>query len=184
MIAAKNSGGACSSPTVRTAPTRPAPPLPASIPCRSRAPTRAWSISPIFSRSWTNAPAVFMITNPNTIGLLESAGLGVITTLLHERGSLVYLDDANMNAIVGVTRPGDFGGRHDALQHPQDIHRPSRRRRSRVWPDCRARQSGALSSDAARREGARGDRRMVSPRIQPPENDWPGPQLLWQRPAS
>ena len=32
-----------------------------------------------------------------------------ITSLLHEHGALVYLDGANMNAIVGVTRPGDFG---------------------------------------------------------------------------
>src|ERR1043165_4245018 len=52
--------------------------------------------------------AVFMITNPNTIGLFESQ-IGEITQLLHERGALVYLDGANMNAIVGVTRPGDFG---------------------------------------------------------------------------
>jgi glycine dehydrogenase subunit 2 len=52
--------------------------------------------------------AVFMITNPNTIGLFESQ-IGAITGMLHERGALVYLDGANMNAIVGVTRPGDFG---------------------------------------------------------------------------
>jgi glycine dehydrogenase subunit 2 len=52
--------------------------------------------------------AVFMITNPNTIGLFESQ-IGEITKILHERGALVYLDGANMNAIVGVTRPGDFG---------------------------------------------------------------------------
>ena len=32
-----------------------------------------------------------------------------ITNLLHARGALVYLDGANMNAILGVTRPGDFG---------------------------------------------------------------------------
>src|SRR6266446_6976995 len=52
--------------------------------------------------------AVFMITNPNTLGLFESQ-IADITGLLHERGALVYLDGANMNAIVGVTRPGDFG---------------------------------------------------------------------------
>ena len=52
--------------------------------------------------------AVFMITNPNTIGLFESQ-IGDITKLLHDQGGLVYLDGANMNAIVGVTRPGDFG---------------------------------------------------------------------------
>jgi glycine dehydrogenase subunit 2 len=52
--------------------------------------------------------AVFMITNPNTLGLFESQ-IGDITKLVHDRGALVYLDGANMNAIVGVTRPGDFG---------------------------------------------------------------------------
>src|SRR5204862_7005723 len=52
--------------------------------------------------------AVFMITNPNTIGLFDYQ-IAEITKLLHDRGALVYLDGANMNAIVGVTRPGDFG---------------------------------------------------------------------------
>ena len=52
--------------------------------------------------------AVFMITNPNTLGLFDGQ-IADITGLLHDRGALVYLDGANMNAIVGVTRPGDFG---------------------------------------------------------------------------
>jgi glycine dehydrogenase subunit 2 len=52
--------------------------------------------------------AVFMITNPNTLGLFEPQ-IATITDLLHSRGALVYLDGANMNAILGVTRPGDFG---------------------------------------------------------------------------
>src|SRR5581483_4401078 len=52
--------------------------------------------------------AVFMITNPNTLGLFEPQ-IAEITRAVHERGALVYLDGANMNAIVGVTRPGDFG---------------------------------------------------------------------------
>jgi glycine dehydrogenase subunit 2 len=52
--------------------------------------------------------AVFMITNPNTIGLFEEQ-IGTITDLVHRHGGLVYLDGANMNAILGITRPGDFG---------------------------------------------------------------------------
>ncbi|MCI0683259.1 MAG: aminomethyl-transferring glycine dehydrogenase subunit GcvPB [Gemmataceae bacterium] len=52
--------------------------------------------------------AVFMITNPNTLGLFDGQ-IAEITGLLHDRGALVYLDGANMNAIVGMTRPGDFG---------------------------------------------------------------------------
>src|SRR5262249_51264308 len=52
--------------------------------------------------------AVFMITNPNTLGLFDGQ-IAEITKLLHDRGALVYLDGANMNAILGITRPGDFG---------------------------------------------------------------------------
>jgi glycine dehydrogenase subunit 2 len=52
--------------------------------------------------------AVFMITNPNTLGLFDEQ-IVTITDLLHQHGGLVYLDGANMNAILGITRPGDFG---------------------------------------------------------------------------
>jgi glycine dehydrogenase subunit 2 len=52
--------------------------------------------------------AVFMITNPNTLGLFEPQ-IATITELIHSKGGLVYLDGANMNAILGITRPGDFG---------------------------------------------------------------------------
>ncbi len=52
--------------------------------------------------------AAFMITNPNTLGLFDDQ-IAVITELLHQKGALVYLDGANMNAILGITRPGDFG---------------------------------------------------------------------------
>jgi glycine dehydrogenase subunit 2 len=52
--------------------------------------------------------AVFMITNPNTLGLFDDQ-IAAITELVHSRGALVYLDGANMNAILGITRPGDFG---------------------------------------------------------------------------
>jgi glycine dehydrogenase subunit 2 len=52
--------------------------------------------------------AVFMITNPNTVGVFEPA-IRQISDEVHARGGLIYLDGANMNAILGVTRPGDFG---------------------------------------------------------------------------
>jgi glycine dehydrogenase subunit 2 len=52
--------------------------------------------------------AVFMITNPNTVGVFEP-NMRTIADEVHARGGLVYLDGANMNAILGVTRPGDFG---------------------------------------------------------------------------
>ncbi|MFO0896963.1 MAG: aminomethyl-transferring glycine dehydrogenase subunit GcvPB [Pirellulales bacterium] len=52
--------------------------------------------------------AVFMITNPNTLGLFEP-NIAEISRLVHEAGGLIYLDGANMNAILGIARPGDFG---------------------------------------------------------------------------
>ena len=52
--------------------------------------------------------AVFMITNPNTLGMFDRQ-VAEIADLVHQRGGLIYLDGANMNAILGVTRPGDFG---------------------------------------------------------------------------
>ncbi len=53
--------------------------------------------------------AVFMVTNPNTLGLFER-DIAVVSEMLHSVGGLVYIDGANMNAILGRTRPGDFGG--------------------------------------------------------------------------
>jgi glycine dehydrogenase subunit 2 len=52
--------------------------------------------------------AVFMITNPNTLGLFDCQ-IATIRELVHADGALMYLDGANMNAILGITRPGDFG---------------------------------------------------------------------------
>ena len=52
--------------------------------------------------------AGLMITNPNTLGLFEE-NIVRICELIHEAGGKVYMDGANFNAIMGVTRPGDFG---------------------------------------------------------------------------
>jgi glycine dehydrogenase subunit 2 len=52
--------------------------------------------------------AALMITNPSTIGVFEER-IAEIADILHERGALLYMDGANMNALAGVTRPGDFG---------------------------------------------------------------------------
>ncbi len=51
---------------------------------------------------------VFMLTNPNTLGLFDKQ-VAEIADLVHAVGGLIYLDGANMNAILGVARPGDFG---------------------------------------------------------------------------
>ena len=52
--------------------------------------------------------AVFMITNPSTLGLFEKQ-ISQIADMVHDAGGLIYLDGANMNAIMGIARPGDFG---------------------------------------------------------------------------
>jgi len=52
--------------------------------------------------------AALMLTNPNTLGVFEER-IAEIATILHERGALLYMDGANMNALAGITRPGDFG---------------------------------------------------------------------------
>lgn len=52
--------------------------------------------------------AVLMITNPNTLGLFDGQ-ITEIAELVHARGGLIYLDGANMNAVLGRARPGDFG---------------------------------------------------------------------------
>jgi glycine dehydrogenase subunit 2 len=52
--------------------------------------------------------AAFMLTNPNTLGLFEP-NIIEISRLVHECGALMYCDGANMNAILGINRPGDAG---------------------------------------------------------------------------
>lgn len=51
--------------------------------------------------------AVFMLTNPNTLGLFEKR-ICEIQKIVHEHGALLYMDGANMNALLGITRPGDM----------------------------------------------------------------------------
>jgi len=52
--------------------------------------------------------AALMITNPNTVGLFETR-IAEITKLVHDVGALVYMDGANLNALLGIVRPGDMG---------------------------------------------------------------------------
>ena len=49
-----------------------------------------------------------MVTNPNTVGVFEQE-IVKVCEIMHSKGALVYMDGANMNALVGITRPGDFG---------------------------------------------------------------------------
>src|SRR5277367_6709406 len=56
----------------------------------------------------TEDVAALMLTNPSTIGVFESQ-IHKIAEILHAKGALLYMDGANMNALVGKARPGDFG---------------------------------------------------------------------------
>jgi glycine dehydrogenase subunit 2 len=52
--------------------------------------------------------AALMVTNPNTLGVFEE-NITRIAAILHAKGAMVYMDGANMNALAGIARPGDFG---------------------------------------------------------------------------
>lgn len=52
--------------------------------------------------------ACFMLTNPNTLGLFERKILD-IAEAVHRSGGLLYMDGANLNALLGIVRPGDMG---------------------------------------------------------------------------
>ena len=56
----------------------------------------------------TDDVAALMLTNPNTLGIFEQH-IAEIAEVLHSRGALLYMDGANMNALAGIARPGDFG---------------------------------------------------------------------------
>lgn len=52
--------------------------------------------------------AGFMLTNPNTLGLFETQ-VHEIARIVHDNGALLYMDGANLNALLGIVRPGDMG---------------------------------------------------------------------------
>lgn len=52
--------------------------------------------------------AALMMTNPNTLGIFEK-NISAIAEKLHANGSLLYMDGANMNAFMGIVKPGDLG---------------------------------------------------------------------------
>jgi glycine cleavage system P protein (glycine dehydrogenase) subunit 2 len=52
--------------------------------------------------------AGLMLTNPSTLGLFDE-GIEEVARIFHEAGALLYYDGANLNAVVGISRPGDMG---------------------------------------------------------------------------
>src|SRR5580658_1098594 len=59
-------------------------------------------------RQVTDDTAALMLTNPSTLGVFENE-IHKIADILHAKGALLYMDGANMNALVGKVRPGEFG---------------------------------------------------------------------------
>src|SRR4051812_31522235 len=59
-------------------------------------------------RHLSDEVAAVMMTNPNTVGKFDSH-IVEMAKLVHDAGAFLYLDGANMNAILGIARPGDFG---------------------------------------------------------------------------
>ncbi|HPG38982.1 MAG TPA: aminomethyl-transferring glycine dehydrogenase subunit GcvPB [bacterium] len=55
-----------------------------------------------------NETAALMLTNPNTLGIFETQ-VAEISRLVHKAGALLYMDGANLNALLGIVRPGDLG---------------------------------------------------------------------------
>lgn len=59
------------------------------------------------AENMTEDVAALMITNPNTLGVFE-VDIKKIAEIVHNKGGFVYMDGANMNALVGISRPGDM----------------------------------------------------------------------------
>jgi glycine dehydrogenase subunit 2 len=79
------------------------------VPCDDRGLMQASSVKALLS----DDVAALMVTNPNTLGLFE-VEIREIADAVHEAGALVYMDGANMNALMGKAKPGDMGA--DILQ--------------------------------------------------------------------
>ncbi|HSK09018.1 MAG TPA: aminomethyl-transferring glycine dehydrogenase subunit GcvPB, partial [Vicinamibacterales bacterium] len=60
------------------------------------------------AEAMTDEVAALMLTNPNTLGIFEEE-ICEVARIVHAKGGLVYCDGANMNALIGRARPGDFG---------------------------------------------------------------------------
>jgi glycine dehydrogenase subunit 2 len=62
----------------------------------------------VLARAVDKDVAALMVTNPNTLGVFEQ-DITKAAEILHAKGAMLYMDGANMNALVGIARPGDFG---------------------------------------------------------------------------
>ncbi len=108
----------------------------------------------VLSNATTEDVAGLMITNPNTVGVFEE-NIHKICDIMHDKGALVYMDGANMNASGWGCASGRFRRGRDAPQSAQDILDSTWRRRSRIGRGCRGEGAHAVlaqsTSEARRR---------------------------------
>ena len=97
--------------------------------------------------------ACLMLTNPSTLGLFET-GIEEIARIVHGVGATLYYDGANLNAIMGICRPGRHGLRHRPLQPAQVVHPAARRRRPGRRPDRGVRRGSSRTCRGRRSSGA------------------------------
>ena len=117
--------------------------------------------------------AAIMVTYPSTHGVFE-AGITEICDIVHRHGGQVYVDGANMNAMVGLTRAGRIRRRRLAPEPAQDVLHPAWRRRAgrgsgRGRGAPRQVPAGPSPSRALVRGDRRGDGRTLRQRLDPPD---------------
>ena len=94
-----------------------------------------------------------MVTYPSTHGVYEDT-IGDLCDLVHAHGGQVYVDGANLNALLGYAKPGEFGGDVSPPQPAQDLLHPPRWRRSRGGSGRGARPPRAVPAVARDAPGA------------------------------
>ena len=125
--------------------------------------------------------ACLMLTNPNTLGLFDE-NIAEIAALIHEAGGTLYYDGANLNAVMGHSRPGDMGfdivhvNLHKSFSQPHGGGGPGAGPiavSDRIEPFLPRPQ-------VVRREGDNGGGPELRPRLRPAEVDRPPARLPGQ----
>ena len=125
--------------------------------------------------------ACLMLTNPNTLGLFDE-NIEEIASIVHDAGGTLYYDGANLNAIMGRSRPGDMGfdivhvNLHKSFSQPHGGGGPG------AGPIAAQRADRALSAEAAGRAPGAAERRraLLRPRLRPAQVDRPPARLPGQ----
>ena len=89
--------------------------------------------------------AGLMLTNPSTLGLFDE-GIEEVARIFHDAGALLYYDGANLNAVVGISRPGDMG--FDIVHY--NLHKTFRSRTAAAAPAEARSRCGTRSSRSSR----------------------------------